>query len=46
MEKAEDSSKLQMEDVTAKLHEKISEASTLKLENERLKVSDIHYIVC
>ena len=34
----EDSSKAQVESATARLHSKTSEASTFKLENERLKV--------
>ena len=38
MVRAEDSTKAQIEDATAKLHEKISEASAYKLENDRLKV--------
>ncbi len=38
MVRAEDSTKAQVEDATSKLHEKVSEASSLKLENDRLKV--------
>lgn len=41
MVRAEDSTKAQIEDATAKLHEKISEASAYKLENDRLKVKKI-----
>lgn len=38
LERLEDDSKIQMESATRKLHEKTTEASSLKLENERLKV--------
>lgn len=39
MHSVEDQAKEQVEDATARLHEKTSEASSYKLENERLKVS-------
>ena len=41
MVRAEDSTKAQIEDVTAKLHDKIGEASAYRLENDRLKVINV-----
>ncbi len=38
MMKAEDTTRAQVEDASAKLHEKVSESSALKLENDRLRV--------
>ena len=38
MMSVEDSSKAQVETMTARLHTKTSEAAAIKLENERLKV--------
>ena len=35
---AEDNSKVQIEETSARLHNKTAECSSLKLENERLKV--------
>ena len=39
MARMEDGSKKEIEDTSHKLHEKSTEATTLRLENERLKVS-------
>ena len=38
VDRVEDNAKAQVESLTARLHEKSSEVTTLKLENERLKV--------
>ena len=38
MDKVESNSKTQVETLTARLHDKSAEVTSLKLENERLKV--------
>lgn len=46
LERVDHNSKVQIEELTARLHTKSSEASGLSLENERLKVgvnSGVHY---
>ncbi len=41
MTRLEETSKTQVEEITARLHEKTSESSAIKLENDRLKVGVI-----
>ncbi len=45
MERVEDNSKAQVEQTTARLHDKTAESSSLKLENERLKVREFTFVL-